>query len=366
MVRSRAAVLHGPQEPYVVEGVDIDAPRPDEVLVRVVGAGLCTTDLISRKGVFAADYYPAIFGHEGAGVVEQVGAAVTAVAPGDHVVLTFDSCGTCSPCLHGSSAYCTRFQEKNLGGRRADHTASAHDTAGKPVSSRWFGQSSFSEYAIATERNVVRVAADLPLNLLGPLGCGVQTGAGTVLNELRVAAGQRIVVFGVGAVGLSAVMAAKLAGAGEIVAVDLNPARLALAEELGATRTVNAATDDLLGAVLADGPGLDFSIDTSGVGTVMAAAIQALAWRGRCAFIGGGADLLNARASELVGKSATYVFEGSAIPQLFIPELISFWRKGLFPFDRMIKHYQLDEINTAESDMRSGVAIKPVLLTGSV
>jgi aryl-alcohol dehydrogenase len=365
MIRSRAAVLRGPDEPYAVEEVMIDAPRPGEVLVRVVGAGLCHTDLIGRSGYFGPDFYPVILGHEGAGVVDRVGEGVTAVAPEDHVVLTFDSCGTCPPCLHGSPAYCMTFRERNLSGRRLDHSGSARDTTGKPITSRWFAQSSFSEYSIATERNVVRVDPEAPLGLLGPLGCGVQTGAGAVLNELRVRPGQRIVVFGVGAVGLSAVMAAKLAGAGEIVAVDLNPARLTLAVELGATRTVNAAADDLTGAVLAGGPGFDFSVDTTGVGTVMSTAVGVLAWQGRCALIGGGADSLNVRPSELGGRSVTYVYEGSAIPQLFIPELIAFWQKGLFPFDRMIQHYKLDELNAAESDARNGVAVKPVLLMGS-
>jgi aryl-alcohol dehydrogenase len=366
MIRSRAAVLRGPEEPYVVEEVVIEDPRPGEVLVRVVGAGLCHTDLIARSPYFGPDFYPVILGHEGAGVVDRVGDGVTAVVPGDHVVLTFDSCGTCVPCLRGSPAYCATFRERNLNGRRLDGTGSARDAAGKPVTSRWFAQSSFSEYAIVTERSAVLVDREAPLDLLGPLGCGVQTGAGAVLNELRVRPGQSIVVFGVGAVGLSAVMAAKLAGAGEIVAVDLNPARLTLATELGATRTVNAAADDLPGAVLAGGPALDFSVDTTGVGTVMATAVGVLAWQGRCALIGGGADSLSVRPAELGGRSVTYVYEGSAIPRLFIPELITFWQKGLFPFDRMIKHYKLDELNAAESDTRSGVAIKPVLLFGSI
>lgn len=362
MVESRSAVLRGAGDAYRVETVRIDDPGPGEALVRVAGAGLCHTDDFGRSGLLGDAFLPAILGHEGAGVVERVGPGVTSCAPGDHVVLTFDSCGTCGSCLRGIPSCCAEFELRNLTGTRPDGTGCARDASGAALTSRWFGQSSFGEYALTTERNTVKVGKDLPLPLLGPLGCGVQTGAGTVLNVLRPGPGQSIAVFGTGAVGLSAVMAARLCGATTIVAVDLDPRRRELALELGATTAVDGADPALAAAVRAQGPGLDFAVDTTGATTVMATAVEVLARPGAAAFVGAGLDLFTVHPAALAGRTVTYVYEGGALPRVFIPRLLDLWRRGLFPFDRLIESYPLDEINQAEADVKAGRTVKAVLL----
>ncbi|MGW0591056.1 zinc-binding dehydrogenase [Streptosporangium sp. NPDC002607] len=212
---------------------------------------------------------------------------------------------------------------------------------------------------VATGQRLVETV--LPLELLGPLGCGLQTGAGSVLVALKVRAGSSIAIFGTGAVGLAAVMAAKVAGATDIIAVDLHAGRRELALELGATRVVDGA-DPELAAVIG---GVDYSFDTTGVSGVISTAIAALRPGGVCGLVGAGGGEVTISPMALAGRSVTYILEGDAVPQLFIPELISLWWQGRFPFDRLIRTYPLGEINDAERDSLSGVTIKPVLLPGS-
>ncbi|SHN75847.1 NAD(P)-dependent alcohol dehydrogenase [Cryptosporangium aurantiacum] len=362
MTHSRSAVLRDLTGPYSIETVTVDPPGPGEALVRVVAAGLCHTDQFGRSGLLGDTFLPAILGHEGSGIVEAVGPGVTTVAPGDHVVLSFDSCGSCDACVGGAPSNCVSFELHNVTGSRPDGSGCVTDASGARVTSRWFGQSSFGEFTLATARNMVKVDTDVPLALLGPLGCGIQTGAGAVLNTARLAPGQTIGVFGVGAVGLAAVMAAKLSGASEIVAVDLHPTRRALAAELGATRVVDGNDPDLIAAVRGDGPGLDVTFDTTGVSAVMSAAIDVLRRPGLCILVGAGLDTLTVFPAALAGKTVTYVYEGSAVPQLFIPRLIDLWKRGLFPFDRLITEYPFEAIDQAEADANSGVTVKPVLL----
>ena len=250
--------------------------------------------------------------------------------------------------------------------RRADGTTSAVSAMGEPITNRWFGQSSFAEYSVATERNIVVVDKDLPLEMLGPLGCGLQTGAGSVLNEMQLAPGQSIAVFGAGAVGLAAVMAAKLSGAGEIVVVDLHQSRLDLALELGATRVVLGNSDDVRGQIVGDGPGMNFTFETTAATPVITTAIASLALRGKAVLVGAGGGDLSVSPNLLSGRSVTYVLEGSSIPQLFLPQLIAFWKQGLFPFEKLVRTYALDDINQAEADSLSGITIKPVFLVSAV
>src|SRR5262245_31404181 len=203
----RAAVATAKSEPFAIEALEIDDPRDDEVLVRMVGVGICHTDLIVRDQYYPTPL-PAVLGHEGAGVVERVGARVTKVQPGDHVVLSYLSCGTCPNCQRGQMFYCPQLFALNFGGGRLDGSKALRrrDSA---ISSHFFGQSSFATRAIANQRNAVKVSPDAPLHLLGPLGCGIQTGAGAVMNSLNPRAGSSIAVFGAGAVGTSAIMAAR-------------------------------------------------------------------------------------------------------------------------------------------------------------
>jgi aryl-alcohol dehydrogenase len=362
MTKSRSAVLRDVSAPYSLEIVELDDPGPGEVLVRIAGAGLCHTDLFGRSGLLGEDFLPAILGHEGAGVVEKVGAGVTAIVPGDPVVLSFDSCGGCAACVRGVPTDCELFEPRNLSGLGPDGGRTARDSDGTAVTNRWFGQSSLAEYALATERNTVKVDRDLPLELLGPLGCGVQTGAGAVFNVMRLLPGQSLAVFGTGAVGLSAVMAAKAAGAGDIVAVDLHATRRALALELGATRTVDGADPDVLQQVAGSAGGVDFSFDTTGVGAVMGHAVNVLKRPGTCVLVGAGLDQIAVHPTALAGRTLTYCYEGAAVPRLFIPRLIGLWRQGLFPYDRMITTYGLEDVDRAEADAIAGTTVKPVIL----
>lgn len=347
-------VLRGFDRGFSLEDITLDGPRPDEVLVAIAGAGMCHTDMLPRDPEMGAALAPIVLGHEGSGVVTEVGTAVTGIRPGDHVLLSFASCGACRECLQGGPAYCEEFELRNVSGGYADGSTSAVDAEGQPVRNRWFGQSSFARHAVAAQRDVVVVDPDLPLALLGPLGCGLQTGAGSVLNEMRLAPGQSIAVFGAGPVGLAAVMAAKLAGASDIVVVDLLQSRLEMATELGATRTYQAVTDEVRG--------MAFSLETTAVEKVIGDAIAVLGRRGKAVLVGVGAGMLTVHPSQLAGRTVTYTLEGGAVPKVFLPRLIEFWRDGRFPFDRLIRTYPLDDIDAAERDSLSGATIKPVLL----
>ena len=363
-MKTRAAVLRATGQPLSLEELEIGDPRDDEVLVRIVAAGICHTDLVVRDGVLPPEP-PAVLGHEGAGVVEKVGASVTKVAPGDHVVLTFDSCGRCRSCRRQYPVYCHEFFPLNFLGNRLDGT-SPLSRDGEQIKSNFFGQSSFATYAMGRERNAIKVPKDADLELLAPLACGVQTGAGAVLNALQVGEGDSIAVFGVGSVGLSGVMAAKVAGAGTIVAVDLNEERLAFAREVGATHTLNPSEGDLAQRLLelTDG-GLDYAFDTTGEASVIRTAVDSLAPRGTCGIVGaspvGSEIVLDEVHFMSGGRRLMGIVEGESRPDEFIPRLIELSREGRFPYDRMIRHYPFDAINEAIADSESGRTIKPVL-----
>jgi aryl-alcohol dehydrogenase len=364
-VRVKAAVLREPRGRYTFQDVALDEPREDEILVRVAGAGMCHTDMLPRIVPAGAISLPLILGHEGAGTVEAVGRNVSVVEVGDAVVLSFDQCGTCPSCRRGEPAYCYEFARLNTVGTRLDDTHGAVSADGEPIGARWFGQSTFATHALATERNVVKLPDDdLPLHLMGPLGCGVQTGAGSVLIAMGVGVGESIAVFGVGAVGLSAVMAAKLAGAGQIIGVDLHPRRRELALELGATRVFDGSDPDVA-ARIGDvtGGGVNYSFETTGVPSVINAAIDSLQIRGFCGLVGvGTADVTLSPQALSHGRIVSYLLEGSVVPQLFIPQLVELWRRGRFPFDQLIRTYPLTQANEAETDSLAGRTVKPVLL----
>lgn len=357
-----AAVLREAGGAYRIERVKLADPAPGEVLVRVVGAGMCHTDVVPRAPESPAPP-PIITGHEGAGVVEAVGDGVTGVSVGDHVVLSFDSCGTCVNCQRGRPSYCDTFVQRNLVGRRVDGTTGVTDADGNQVSSRWFGQSSFATHCVATARNVVVVDRDLPLEKLGPLGCGILTGAGSILVALDVEPDRSLVVFGSGAVGLAAVMAAKVVGASPIVAVDIHAHRLALAAELGATHTIDGSAGDLVEQVQAvTGGGADYAFDTTGNVGVIVDALASLRMGGQCGLVGIQSEPLVLDPLLIVGKTVSHILEGSAVPQETIPRLISLWREGRFPFDRLIETFSLEDVNLAEEASLTGKVVKPVLV----
>jgi aryl-alcohol dehydrogenase len=258
-----AAVVRKKGGPFQIETLSLEDPRPDEVLIRIIATGMCHTDMVARDQLYTVPL-PVVLGHEGAGVVERVGGNVKKIAVGDHVVLTYMWCGHCIVCLNGDLTYCANFYALNFGGGREDGSAATHDKQGT-VHDHFFGQSSFGTFALAHERNVIKVPNNAPLELLGPLGCGIQTGAGAVMNALKVRPGSSFVAFGGGAVGLSAVMAARVAGATTIIAADVVPSRLVLTKELGATHTINSRETDPVEAVRKiSGGGADFTLESSG------------------------------------------------------------------------------------------------------
>lgn len=368
----KAAVVESNGGPFVLQDLEIDEPRPDEILVRIEASGICQTDMHIQNQAFPVGL-PYVLGHEGAGVVERVGESVTAVEPGDHVVLSFQACGHCRQCLSGQPSYCERAFAANFAGARLDGTRGLHrpdgDT-GAPVLAHFFGQSSFATYALVTEQNTVKVPKDIPLEILAPLGCGLQTGSGTVLNTLQLQRGESIAVIGTGTVGLAAVMAAKAAGASTIIGADINGERLLTALDLGATHTVNSAEQNLTEEILriTDGRGVDAIVDLTAQPAVVAAALGALARRGTLVLVGSPKPGATAELELLKlagGNAVRGAVQGDAVPQLFIPQLIEMYRSGQFPFDRLLSFYDFDDINQAVDDTRRGTAVKPVLRIGS-
>jgi aryl-alcohol dehydrogenase len=350
----QAAVLRERGGPLKIDSLDLEGPRADELLVRLVASGICHTDI-----GFIDDWdgaaEPVILGHEGAGIVEEIGRGVKGVEPGDHVVISYQSCGRCSPCRHGRPADCERFYEANFGFARLDGSNALWRSG---VRGHFFGQSSFATHCLATKRNIVIVPWELPLELLAPLGCGLQTGAGTVMNSLAVPAGAGIAVFGTGAVGLAAVMAARVGGAEPIIGVDIIPWRLKLALELGATHIIDARREDVAARIaeIAES-GIDFVVDTTGDPELVRLAVAALKPKGRVALLTG--DMETRTFAE--GRKAFGVIQGDAVLQRFIPKLIELYRAGRFPFDRLVKFYPFAAINRAIADARKGDTIKPVL-----
>lgn len=365
---TRAAVLLQKGGEFVIREVEIEEPRADEVLVRMVATGICTTD-VHVKDQLVATPLPAILGHEGAGVVERVGSAVTHVKPGDHVVLSYHACGQCKPCLSSHAAYCDYIWEANFAGARLDGTVGLGSDGIENLHCHFFGQSSFSTYALAHRRNTIKVPHDVPLDLLGPLGCGFQTGAGAVLKAMNVPLGASMAIFGVGAVGLAAIMAAKVASAETIIAIDVNAERLKVASSLGATHVVNVhEVGDIAAAVKSIEPrGVEFVLDTSGRKENLDAGIGALASMGRFGFVAfsehSGAVVDASRLT--VGQTLQGIIQGDAVPALMIPELIGLYRSGSFPIDRLITFYDFADINRAFEDLVAGRVIKAVLRFGA-
>jgi len=359
----QAAVCRATGAPLSIENLQLGEPRDDEVLVRVVATGICHTDIGMRESPSRVPK-PIVLGHEGAGIVEKTGRSVRKVQAGDHVVMSFNTCGHCSSCYQGHTAYCSQLGRLNFGGQRDDGTTafSGPDTG---VHSHFFGQSSFATYAICSQRNAIPVRKDIPLEILGPLGCGIQTGAGAVLNSLNVRPGASLGVFGAGSVGLAAIMAARLAGASVIIAVDTQPSRLDIAIELGATHVINAAQEDTFSRIQAiAGHGLDFALDTTGNLHVIRQAVEHLGVRGVCGLINTakGADAsVNILNMVLGGKSVKGIHQGDSNPDTFIPQLTEYYAQGRFPFDRLIRFYALADINAAMADMENGQTIKPVI-----
>lgn len=361
-MKTRAAVIDSVEGDFRFASVELDEPRPDEVLVRLEACGICHTDVSARHYMVL----PAVLGHEGTGTVVQRGSAVSDVEVGDSVIMSYGWCGDCYDCVSGHAYACERSVEGSIGGRRFDGSTTL-SMAGKPLTGAFFQQSSFAQYALAPARSVTVDRLGLDAALRAALPCGIMTGAGAVLKSLQLQRGESLVVFGAGAVGLAAVMAAKLAGVTMVVVVDIHEQRLALAETLGATQIIHAGQEDVVATLKKMNPrGFAASLETSSQESAFHAAIECLGMRGRCGVV------TTPRNGEpfpftpfpLLLKSARVqgILLGSALPREFLPTLIDYHQQGLFPFDRLIKTYPFDAINQAFADARSGEVIKPVVV----
>ena len=362
-MKIRAAISASARAPFEIADVELDEPRDDEVLVALRAVGICHSDL-TMKAVWPEAISPIVLGHEGAGVVAAVGADVTGVRPGDHVVLSYRSCGSCAQCATGHPPYCRAFRTLNGSGSRPDGSPTMRRN-GSRVYGSYFGQSSFASHALAYESNVVAVGDEIDLGVAAPLACGVQTGAGTVLNVLAPAPEASLVVFGAGGVGLSALMAASATGVGTIVAVDPVASRRRLAAELGATAAIDPAVDDVVAATRRlTGAGATHAIDTTAKGAVINQAIDALAPLGTLALVGMHVPDFALDVSSLMsgGKTVRGVIEGDAVPQELIPRLVALHAEGRLPIEKLIRRYDFEDIDAAFADAASGKAVKPVLM----
>jgi aryl-alcohol dehydrogenase len=363
-----AALARSAHAPLEFETVTLDDPRPDEVLVEVMAAGICHTDLSARDQYLPVPL-PAVLGHEGAGIVRAVGSAVTTTKVGDRVILSQAFCGTCVYCRTGDVTACEQSMALGLGGRRSDGSSSIHDAAGAPLSSGFLGQSSFARYALAREANVVTLTEELPWEIAAPLGCGVQTGAGTVLNVLKPSPSDSIVVFGAGTVGLSAVLAARHAGCSTVIVVDVIPSRLALGLELGASHAVDAsATDHVEQIIELTSGGAAFAIEASGAPAAGPAAVASLARRGTCALVGAppfGTKIEADWIGIVSGRTLLGAVFGGGHPAATVGKLLEMRRGGNLPLEKLVSTYPLAAINEAIKDMEAGSTVKPVLLAAS-
>ncbi len=363
-MKIKAAIVKEKSAPFVIEDVELDEPRDNEVLVRMVGCGLCHTDLSGQHGHLPVKY-PAVFGHEGSGIVEKVGSLVTKVQPGDHVAMSYISCGACQPCMEGHPTNCDNFFPFNFLGTRPD--GSTYMKQGdQTVYGSFFGQSSFASHALVTERNIVKVPKDVPVEMLGPLGCALQTGVGGIFYSLKVKPGSSIAIFGgTGSVGVSAIMGAKVAGATKIIVISRSDEKMKNTEQFGATHFINSKNCDPVEEIQKiTGGGADYSLECTAIPEILSQAVDCLKKGGVCGLIG--AAPMGVRASIdmqslLNGRTVVGIVEGDATSDILLPILIDLYKQGRMPFDKMIKYYPFEEINQAIEDAEKGVTLKAVL-----
>lgn len=363
-----AAVVHEKGGAFRLEALELADPGPDELIVRVAATGVCQTDVHGRDDYFGIGY-PCVFGHEGAGVVERVGGAVRKVAPGDRVIMVSPACGACAACRRGLPGYCSEAHRIKFGGTLRDGRVPMRH-GGRPVHGAFFQQSSFATHALATEGNVVKLPSDLPLEQAAAFPCGVNTGAGAVLNVLRPQAGSRFAVFGAGAVGLAGLMAARIAGCSTLVAIDLHDNRLQLARELGATHVCNPGKESPVETIrrATGGTGVDFALEAAGDALAMRQAVDSLAPMGTCCLAGSarkGVESALEMAHLQQGRTLRGCIQGDAPPDTFFPALFAHWRAGRLPVERLIGYYDFADINRAVADSLGGRTVKAVLRIGS-
>ena len=361
----KAAVLYEPNTPLRVEDVTLDEPQANEILVKIMATGLCHSDLHFMKGEMPVPM-PVVMGHEGAGVVEKVGPGVTSVQPGDHVILMVSfSCGKCRYCYKGQLTLCVENLPIQMmatlpgGGQRLRKADQALH--------HLFGLACFAEYAVVHERSAVKIRQDAPFDAVCLLGCGTTTGLGASLNTAGIASGDSIAVFGCGGVGLSAVMGAKLAGAGKIIAVDIAEGKLEKARELGADHLINASQEDPQQKVMElTGGGADAAVECIGNTDVMMKALGSIHNGGKLVVAGMaplGAVLNVAPFEFLLGKTITGSVQGEITPFIDVPRFVDMFMEGKLPLDKLItKTLNLDEVNEGFEALEKGEAIRSVIL----
>ena len=361
----RAAVLYETGTPLRVEEVDLAAPRAGEVRVRVAAAGVCHSDYHYMRGDLVCNL-PSVLGHEGAGVVEEVGPGVTSVAPGDHVVLLWrTSCGRCEFCSAGRPALCPASASIRAGGRLADGT-SRLSREGQELR-HFLGVSCFAEQTVCSERAVLKIPEDVPLPVAAVAGCAVMTGVGAVVNTARVEAGSTVLVIGAGGVGLCAIMGAVLAGAARVVAADVNPAKLELATSFGATDVIDASAEDVPAAVRDLLGGVDYAFEVIGRPETVTQAVAATRTGGTAVAIGvapvGAAATVNLLDLVLQEKTLKGSIYGSTRPQADFPRLFELYRRGRLPLDRLLtREWRLDQINEAYDELLAGTVARSVIV----
>lgn len=353
-VRLRAAVMHAQRADLVVEDLDLDPPRAGEVAVRLVATGVCHSDKAAWSGNRPLRV-PMVLGHEGAGVVESVGAGVTSVVPGDHVVLAaIARCGRCESCVRGEPWLCLTAGATIFSGTMPDGTTRL-SRAGQPVY-HFFSQSSFAERAVVPEGAAVKVRTDVPLERIATLACGVATGLGAAFNAARIPVGAGVAVIGCGGVGAGVIVGADLAHAGMIVAIDVAEDKLAYAKELGATHTVHAAEEDPVERVRAlTGGGIEIAFECVGGPKTMAQLVAMLRAGGNGYIVGAappGTTFPFPTDGFIRNKHLHGVLLGNVRPSIDIPRYVDLYAKGRLPLDRLVtRTYRLEGINDALAQM---------------
>lgn len=365
MPQMLAAVARAPHEPLEFTTLHLDDPRPHELVVEVKAAGICHSDLSGRDQHYPFPL-PGVLGHEGVGIVRAVGEGVTVAAVGDRVVMSQAFCGECPACRAGTVTACPNTQRLALAGVRSDASPMITDDAGASVSGGFLGQSSWASHALVREANVARLPDGIPWEVAAPMACGVQTGAGAILNVLRPGPDDSVVVFGAGTVGLSAVMAAEHIGCRTIVAVDMVPDRLALALELGATHTVDPAAEDAV-AVVRDvtGGGADYSVEASGARAAGPQSVESLNGQGTCILLGTppfGTTIELDWIGIVSGRTVLGAPFGGGTPAATIGKLLEMREAGALPVEKLVRTYPFADVEKAIADMESGATIKPVLI----
>ncbi|KIW09877.1 hypothetical protein PV08_11978 [Exophiala spinifera] len=369
-IPTTALVVEKPGAPFLLEDVILDEIRSQELLVEIKYTGVCHTDLVVQEGKMPIGSFPAVLGHEGAGVILRLGDGLkeSGLVVGDRVLLGYCSCMACPACNENRKGACNNIAMINFAGARGPEDSPLRLTNGKSIRGAFFGQSSFSKLALVDSRAVVKYDGPVDdLSFLAPLGCGYMTGAATVMNVLQPKASQSVAIFGLGAVGLCALMAAKSIGVREIIAVDILDSRLEIATKLGAARTINGKQHDSIETAIHQllPAGVDYIVDTTGLTKMINEGLKALGHGGTFAVVG------TPRPGELAHfdpldmlvhcKKIIGVTGGYCNPQSFIPQLVQMFRAGRFPIDTLSETYAPSEIEQAIQDMKSGKVIKPIL-----